>query len=736
MSNLKSLIKLFTERGKVDIRRRVLRLVLFGSILTFALLSILSLIGIISTWNVINTSGTQLSESAGDYAEKFAEDQAHEQMLDTVGNKTRLIRLELQSIGEDVSFIAAQMHRIYSQPQDYEPQTLRDLRNDPVTTGEVYTFRSLELARNPVPAIEENMRLESNIANTLEIIANDYYDGYQATLSVGSKYNYVVCIDVDYGKIAPLVYSQELLDGYETIKRPWYTEAIEANKMVFTDFYGSANGYPVINCSVPYYDTEGVAGVVSIGCSLNSLYDLVVDANNTTGEIDFVIDNKGRVIVSSRPDGIFEAGTDNSLLNDENLNSAVEKMLTGAKGIESITFDGKNYLLAFAPVQGIGWYMGLMLETDQVIAPAKEARHNIEQQMDDFKSSFGNVFIVLMVIAVLMVLRVMRSLLENGITVAGNFVKPIEELSDGVRDIASGQFDKKLNIKTGDEIEHLAVCFNAMTDELQRYMSNLKKETAEKERIATELDVATEIQSSMLPREFDFGRTDFELFATMHAAKEVGGDFYDFYLVDDNHLVVTIADVSGKGIAAALFMVLSKTLLKNFAFTMTSSDDIGALMTFTNQQLCKNNDAMMFVTMFVGVLELNTGRFAYVNGGHNPPLVYRAAEDRFTYLNSSARNFALGLMEDADFEYEEIQLGAGDVIYLYTDGVTEALNEAEELYGEDRLEKCLNGANAKNISVEEILSAVKASIKEYVGNAEQSDDITMIGLKYRGGAHD
>ena len=145
---------------------------------------------------------------------------------------------------------------------------------------------------------------------------------------------------------------------------------------------------------------------------------------------------------------------------------------------------------------------------------------------------------------------------------------------------------------------------------------------------------------------------------------------------------------------------------------------------------------MMFVTMFVGVLELNTGRFTYVNGGHNPPLVYRTAEDRFTYLNSSARNYALGLMDGIDFEQESIKLEAGDALLLYTDGVTEALNEAEELYGEERLEECLNGVKAKNISVEEILSAVKASIKEYVGDAEQSDDITMIGLKYRGGAHD
>ena len=275
-----------------------------------------------------------------------------------------------------------------------------------------------------------------------------------------------------------------------------------------------------------------------------------------------------------------------------------------------------------------------------------------------------------------------------------------------------------------------------MTGELKKYMSNLTKVTADKERIATELDVATEIQASMLPRDFDFDQSEFELYATMHAAKEVGGDFYDFYLIDGDRLMITIADVSGKGVAAALFMVISKTIMKNFAMTMTSSNDLGALVTCTNNQLCQNNDAMMFVTMFAAVIDLKTGRMTYVNGGHNPPLIYRAATDRFEYLTSSARNYALGLMEDADFEQETLELSAGDMIYLYTDGVTEALNTREELYGEERLEKCLNGLGAGNVSVEKILEAVRLSIEKYADGAEQSDDITMIGLRYRGGDHD
>ena len=736
MSKLKTLLEILNERGKVDIRRRLLRLVLFGSILTFASLGLLTLIGMISTWSAINSRGAELSESAADYAEHFAEDQAHAHMLSTAEGKARLIRFELQSTVSDLSYLAEQARRILINPQDYPPRVLPEAHSSDIFTGEVYVFVNKDRLDNLTPEVEREIALLSNVATPMDFIANDFYSEYQATLSVGSKYNYVVCVDVDRGKREQTVYSEEIMNTYDITARPWYRDAIEADGLVFSDFYAAPNGYPVITCAMPYYDNDGIAGVVSIGCSLNSLYELVVENADGGSDIGFVLDEKGRVIISSQQEGLLKAGTDQILSEDEHFGDAAKRMLAGEKGVEIVELDGKEYFLAFAPIRVAGWSFATMLENDKVMMPALEARHNIERQMDDFKSSFRNVFLVLMLLAVPAVIRLLYSLIKSSAEVSRNFVKPIEELSNGVREIAAGDFDKQLNIKTGDEIEHLAVCFNAMTGELKKYMSNLTKVTADKERIATELDVATEIQASMLPRDFDFDQSEFELYATMHAAKEVGGDFYDFYLIDGDRLMITIADVSGKGVAAALFMVISKTIMKNFAMTMTSSNDLGALVTCTNNQLCQNNDAMMFVTMFAAVIDLKTGRMTYVNGGHNPPLIYRAATDRFEYLTSSARNYALGLMEDVDFEQETLELSAGDMIYLYTDGVTEALNTREELYGEERLEKCLNGLGAGNVSVEKILEAVRLSIEKYAEGAEQSDDITMIGLRYRGGDHD
>ena len=174
-------------------------------------------------------------------------------------------------------------------------------------------------------------------------------------------------------------------------------------------------------------------------------------------------------------------------------------------------------------------------------------------------------------------------------------------------------------------------------------------------------------------------------------------------------------------------MMISKTILKNFAMTMSNPDDFAAVMALSNNQLCQNNDAMMFVTVFMGMLDIKTGEFTFVNGGHNPPLVYHKSTDSYEYLKV-AKNFVLGGVEDIDFKQQTIKLEKGDKIFMYTDGVTEALNPTNELYGEERLINCLNRSD-RNLSVEELLAFVRADVNTHVNGAAQSDDITMLTLK-------
>ena len=348
----------------------------------------------------------------------------------------------------------------------------------------------------------------------------------------------------------------------------------------------------------------------------------------------------------------------------------------------------------------------------------------VQRQMDDLKTT-RQFYLKHMLIATLGLLILMLIIQGNHLKI--NLLHPLEVLSGGVHEIISGNLNKKINIKTGDELEHLAIAFNAMTAELQTYMKNLTDAVAEKERIATELSVAKDIQRGMLPQEFDFDRNDFEIFATMNAAKMVGGDFYDFYLLDENHLAITVADVSGKGIPASLFMVTSKTVLKNFATFATAPDDYAAVLSCANNQLCRGNEEMMFVTVFFGVLEIDTGRFIFVNGGHNPPVIYHSADNSCEFLNVK-KNFVLGGMEDVPYVQQEITLEHGDLIFAYTDGVNEAMNENHEEYTSERLLKFMNGTDCR-ADLKDLLAAVKADVASHVGGAEQSDDITMMALR-------
>lgn len=279
------------------------------------------------------------------------------------------------------------------------------------------------------------------------------------------------------------------------------------------------------------------------------------------------------------------------------------------------------------------WYFVTAMEVDTVIAPAKETHENIiniaTEYMDNL-SEKTKMTVIGMIISISILLFFITYI---GWSLADYLTKPIRQLSKGVQQIAMGNFNGKLNIHTGDEIESLAISFNAMTTELQTYIKNLEQITAEKERIATELNVATNIQKNMLPCIFPPypDRKDFDIYAVMYPAKEVGGDFYDFYLLDENHLVITIADVSDKGIPAAMFMVITKTILKNFAMSMTSPDDFSAVVQCANRQLCENNEEMMFVTVFMGMLDLKTGKFIYVNAGHTPPMIRHKHKDDSTF---------------------------------------------------------------------------------------------------------
>lgn len=285
----------------------------------------------------------------------------------------------------------------------------------------------------------------------------------------------------------------------------------------------------------------------------------------------------------------------------------------------------------------------------------------------------------------------------------------------------------QLDIHTGDEIETLAESLKKMERDTNAYIRELTEATTEKERISTELNVANRIQCAMLPNSFPaFPQISaFDIFATMTPAKEVGGDFYDFFLTDDDHLAVIMADVSGKGMPAALFMVISKILIRNHALNDTSPAEV---FNKVNTQLCENNRADMFVTAWLGVLELSTGKLTFVNAGHTPPMLCHKG-GRFKYQKAPA-GFVLGGLDTMRFQQQEVTLESGDTLLLYTDGITEATNAKSELFGEDRLE-IVSNRNC-DASPQELIEAIKEDVDRFVGDAPQFDDLTMLAVTYLG----
>ena len=278
-----------------------------------------------------------------------------------------------------------------------------------------------------------------------------------------------------------------------------------------------------------------------------------------------------------------------------------------------------------------------------------------------------------------------------------------------------------------EEIADLALSIDTMEKDMVNYIHNLTQVTAEKQRISTELALAARIQADMLPNTFPAfpGRPEFDIYASMAPAKEVGGDFYEFFLSDDDHLCLVIADVSGKGIPAALFMMASKIILQNNAMRGYPPADI---LSRTNAAVCANNREEMFITVWLGILEISTGKLTAANAGHEYPAIRRAGES-FALLRDP-HSFVLGGMPDMEYGQYELQLRRGDTLFLYTDGVPEATDARERMFGTDGMLAALN--SSPDASPRQLLNAVRSAADDFVQEAEQFDDLTMLCVEYRG----
>ena len=524
------------------------------------------------------------------------------------------------------------------------------------------------------------------------------------------------------------------LQTFEVRERPWYTGAIEKGGLYYTGIELDAfTNIPGLVCSAPVYANGELVAVVGADVFLYNISEYVNDSTKYGG-FACIVNQDGEIIFSPKKDGTFKAVTSDQaadLRKGENaeLGAFVNKALTETTGLETITVDGVEYYLCGAPMKTVGWTVisGVAKELSDQPTNAMLAAYddiNNEALGEYNKASSHSQNVILLWTAILLTLAFISAL-----TVAGRIVKPIETMTRRIDELSEGDLQFKMEdaYRTKDEIELLAEAFTELSAKTVQYIGQITTITAEKERIGAELELATRIQANMLPNLFPAfpQRSDFDIYASMTPAKEVGGDFYDFMLLDDDHLAVVIADVSGKGVPAALFMMMAMILIDNTTRMEGPEASPGEVLTRVNNTICANNEEEMFVTVWLGILDLKTGKVKATNAGHEYPII-KKADGKFELLKDK-HGMVVGAMEGLRYKDYEFKLEEGGTLFLYTDGVAEATNAENKLFGTERTIEALNEIPEE--SPEKLLKKVKENVDIFVGEAPQFDDLTMISVK-------
>ena len=455
-------------------------------------------------------------------------------------------------------------------------------------------------------------------------------------------------------------------------------------------------------------ETDRELNVLTRTAALAYIYVIVPDENFESRM--YIYDTVHPEVVNGKA---YPLGQISSLknYNEEYINRLKDVMLHGKDDSRFVYNKTGGHVTTSVPVKDSS---GKMVGILSIVKPMSE--------VDALKARYLRTTSIFSAILTVLFITVYIILLHKMLT------KPLYLLTKETESFVrhGGELSGRLKkVRGRSEIAILARAVEQMSVDMNRYIADLTHTTAEKERLSAELDVATQIQANMLPRIFPpyADHPEIELFASMVPAKEVGGDFYDFFMTDDDHFAVVVGDVSGKGVPAALFMVVAKTLLKNVGLQEKSP---ARIFEKVNEQLCEGNDAGLFVTCWMGILTISTGELVFANAGHTAPVIFHGGKVEYLTVKP---NLMLAGMPGVRYADHCTRLLPGDRIFVYTDGITEATNAGNELYGEDRLILCM--ANRRDLTAKELLEAVRDDVNKFVGDAPQFDDITMLELSLK-----
>ena len=490
--------------------------------------------------------------------------------------------------------------------------------------------------------------------------------------------------------------------------KEWYRETKKKKKAFWSDPFIEVNGNVICSYCVPLITkNHKLVGILAVDMSLEDLTEKVQSIKPYPKSFLTIMDRNLNFVV--HPDKkLILKGNPQQLL-DQSQFEVNETIFVDIKnqvrGIGAFGMQGDQKYLYYAPIKRAGWTVTLECDEDEIISGIKAVR--LQMLIVSVLGIIGLMFICLIL---------MRK-----------FLRPIKLYSKAALHIAEGNFHTHLpKMRDHNELWALGNSLDHMQHSLAQYIQELKTTNQEKGRIESELNIASKIQMSMIPKIFPPypDRDDIDIYGSLISAKAVGGDLYDFFLRDEK-LFFCIGDVSGKGVPASLVMAVTRSLLRIVAAQESRPDRIVASL---NQSMSDMNDSNMFVTLFMGVLDLPTGRLRYCNAGHNAPIIIDGITHEVKMLNAKP-NLPVAILPDMKFELQETTLTPYSDIFMYTDGLTEAENQEKELFGEERMLKVLEGMSNK--TSKEIIEGMLEAVHEHVKDAEQSDDLTMISIKYK-----
>lgn len=709
------------------IQQKIFNLVIFTIVLIMAVYTAVLLHKVGNLTELVHNVSDSQKQSISDIS-----DETMRAIMDT--NLTQITQMEAY-IAQDVfgdairvvNVIADYTGKLFADSQTYPSRSvsLPDKAKDGQISAQVLTEKGVDLSS---PAIKSKLGLIGNLTDLMTAVyADSNVDSCYVALPEG------VMLLVDDHSSTKFDSDGNII-SIPIRERLWYVGAVETGQLHYTDVTTDLfTGEVSIMCSLPVYNGDELVAVIGVDLFLN---DVSKSVNNTANQGSFVciVNNNGHVLFSPQKDGTFSVKPSDKakdLRADENKQLAefVTNCLEENTKLQLIEVDNQECYVIGSPIKNVNWAVICVVPKSLADQPSTAMISKFNDIQSDATETFNNGVKNAKITIYLLVTLVIILSVTTAVILSKRIVKPLEAITARVRSLGGDdlQFNMEDTYRTGDEIEVLAESFAMLSGKTLDYISKVKQVTAEKERIGAELSLATRIQADMLPTIYPAfpERTEFDIFASMDPAKEVGGDFYDFFLIDDDHLGLFIADVSGKGVPAALFMMASMIILANNAQMGKSPAEI---LRDTNSAICANNREEMFVTVWMGILEISTGNLTAANAGHEYPVI-KHPNGKYELLKDK-HGFVIGGLDGAKYQEYDFTLEPGSKLFLYTDGVPEATNDDKQLFGTQRMLDALN--SSPDAAPKETLENVRKAVDAFVKDAQQFDDVTMVCLEYRG----